>query len=124
MDFPIRRVALGAAAVAVVAGLCFVAVWSVRGRLAPAAVTHVQETAISPSAANDAATIAVLKAQVARLQSERDAALARVRSLEAGALPVAAEPAPPGAVRQAPPAPAATGAFGEPQTFGTLSTSQ
>ncbi len=124
MDFPNRRLALGIAATAAVIGLCFVAVWSVRGRLAaPAVATHVQETAISPAAASDIAKIAVLQAQVARLKAERDAALAQVRALEgAAAPPVAGAPPPPAQAHPAAPAP--TGGFGEPQTFGTLSTSQ
>ena len=128
MENPIRRLLLGVGAVAVVAALCFVAVWSVRGRLTvPAQTAHVQQT--QPSAvAVDEAKIAALEAEVARLQSERDDALARLHDLQAQA--AAASPAL-AETRPAEPqqhhhvqAPADHDGFGEPETFSSISTAQ
>ena len=121
-----HRLVLGIAAVAVLAGLCAAAVWSVRDRLHAPPVPVAAATA-----APDPGLLAEnrrLRSEVARLAAERDAALATVRSIQtqlAGVpaqIPPAAEPE-----RRAPSPPSqapASNAFAEPQTFSSASTHQ
>jgi hypothetical protein len=123
MDSPRSRLALGIAAVALAAGLCVAAVWSVRGRLpAPTAVT------VAP--ASDPAVRAEnlrLRAEIARLTAERDAAAARSRPLPeppaVSAAPMQAPAAVPHRQAAKPAAAPQSGGFTEPQTFESVSTS-
>ncbi|HTX59421.1 MAG TPA: hypothetical protein VMH02_07035 [Verrucomicrobiae bacterium] len=124
MESSSRQLALGIVAVVVAAALCVFALWSVRGRLAApriaASAVPAGVAAPVPTAADLAAQNVALREQIARLRRERDAALARLRAFQAAPT---AEPAPPVQAKVAPrPAPAGTGAFGEPQTFESLST--
>jgi len=121
MDSPRSRLALGIAAVALAAGLCVVAVWSVRGRLpAPVSVAPAADGALRAENLR-------LRAEVARLTAERDAALATPRLAGPHATPFTApvQEAPPVTPprRAAKPAAPASGEFTEPQTFGSASTS-
>ena len=125
MDSPRSRLTLGIAAVALVVGLCIVAVWSVRGRLpgqpAPVAAAHRRP----PMAALRAENLR-LRAQVARLTSERDAALTKSRAPESpasytGPIQIPAVPQPRAAAEK--PAAPQSGDFTEPQTFSSVSTS-
>jgi hypothetical protein len=124
-----QRLILGIAAVALVAGLCIAAVWSVRGRLQMAAAP----VATASDGAALAAENARLRAEIARLTTERNAALARPPAARFATPPAAApapdaETVPPAAparpVHPATPAepPAGSGGFTEPQTFTSVST--
>ena len=128
MDPSRSRLALGIVAVALIAGLCFAAVWSALGRLpAPVAVAPAADPALRAENIR-------LRAEVARLTAERNPTLARapvataspVPPMPAQALPSASreratEPAP--LHRAAMPAPAAhPDGFAEPQTFTSVST--
>jgi hypothetical protein len=116
---------LGIAAVAITAGLCAFAFWSVRGRLPAASVP----VAVAP--APDLGLQAEnrrLRSELARVTAERDAALARAPSAEVPPPlePPAPAPAAPVHLKRGP-APAqapASGVFTEPQTFESSSTGQ
>jgi hypothetical protein len=124
MESPRSRLALGIAAVAFVAGLCIVAVWSVRGRLPapPAPVAVAPVTADAPLRAENLR----LRADVARLTAERDAALAKPQPApEPPARSTAPAPSPAPVRPQhasKPAAPAQPEGFSEPQTFTSVST--
>jgi hypothetical protein len=122
MDSARSRLVLGIAAVALFAGLCFAAVWSDRGRL-PA-----QPSSVAVAPADDQALRAEnlrLRAEVARLMAERNAAPAKAAPALARP-PVSATSAlePPLTQSRQPAKPAAppSGEFTEPQTFGSAST--
>jgi len=120
-----RRSILGIAVVVLLAGLCFAAVWSVRGRV------HLPPSPVAASSPDDQGIRAEngrLRMEVARLTAERDAALARSNAAVRGAVkspPVSARPAPsitiPHGRHVATAAPSSSG-FVEPQTFGSAST--
>lgn len=124
-----RRLAIGIGAVAVLVLLGVVAVSSVRGRLhAPAAVTA------QPAPEALAAENARLRAEVARLEAERDTRARATASPVPGPaqnpqpqVPAApprrqALPAPAVRVQHRPAAEPAANGFTEPQTFESIST--
>jgi hypothetical protein len=119
-----QRLILGIAAVAVVAGLCFAAVWSVRGRLQPAPAP-VALASPDPALVSENAR---LRAEVAHLTAERNAALAQKRQPVAPVVqPPADTAAPAESARPSklakPQRPSGSDGFSEPQTFDSISTS-